>query len=107
MRNRRAVHNHLGTLHAIAQCNLAELCAGVMADATVPHQSHRWIPKGMSVRYLRKITGDVRGIAEIDLPRQWPDKMELIVPVRLLDERGETVFTAEINVYVSAKKAAA
>ncbi|MEV6490459.1 DUF4442 domain-containing protein [Actinoplanes sp. NPDC051633] len=28
-RNRRAVHNHLGTFHAIACCNLAELAASM------------------------------------------------------------------------------
>ena len=44
-------HNHLGTVHAIASCNLAEYAMGVLAEAAVP-ASHRWIPIGMDVRYL-------------------------------------------------------
>ena len=30
MRKRRAVQNHIGTVHAIAMCNLAELAAGTV-----------------------------------------------------------------------------
>jgi hypothetical protein len=44
VRDRRRVHN-IGTVRAIALCNLAELGAGVMTDATIPAWM-RWIPKG-------------------------------------------------------------
>src|SRR5438552_5057154 len=56
MRHRRAVQNHIGTVHAIACCNLAELVAGVGTDVSVP-ASMRWIPKGMAVQYLKKAVG--------------------------------------------------
>lgn len=55
MKKHRAVLNHLGTVHAIAMCNMAELAGGTMTDATVP-ATHRWIPKGMQVEYLKKPT---------------------------------------------------
>src|SRR5207244_4047737 len=51
MANWWLTHNHLGTVHAIASCNLAEYAMGVLAEAAVP-ASHRWIPMGMEVRYL-------------------------------------------------------
>jgi hypothetical protein len=38
------VYNHLGTVHAIASCNAAEVAMGMLMEATVP-RSHRWIPK--------------------------------------------------------------
>ncbi|KPZ60279.1 hypothetical protein AN391_00689 [Pseudoalteromonas sp. P1-13-1a] len=104
VKNRRSVHNHIGTIHAIAQCNLAELCAGVMVDATVPYKTHRWIPKGMTVQYLAKVDTDVTAIAEIDLPRQWVDKEDLVVPVKLFNTRNELVFTADITMYITEKK---
>ncbi len=104
VKNRRSVHNHIGTIHAIAQCNLAELCAGVMVDATVPYKTHRWIPKGMTVNYLAKVDTDVTAIAQIESPRQWIDKEDLVVPVKLYNTRNELVFTADITMYITKKK---
>jgi predicted alpha/beta hydrolase len=46
MKKRRAVTNHIGTVHAIAMCNLAELAAGTMTEII---ESMRWLPKGMTV----------------------------------------------------------
>src|SRR5688500_10028778 len=66
---RRAVHNHLGTVHAIALCNGLEAAMGALAEATIPADK-RWIPKGMTVAYTAKATSDVTCIAETD-PSQW------------------------------------
>src|SRR6218665_381109 len=52
IRHRRRVTNHLGTVHAIALCNLAEFVGGLTCDASIP-RSMRWIPRGMSVEYLK------------------------------------------------------
>ena len=41
---RRSVTNHIGTIHAIAMCNAAELAAGLATEVTTP-QGFRWIPK--------------------------------------------------------------
>ncbi len=104
IRDRRRVHNHLGTVHAIALCNLAELGAGVMTDATIP-AGMRWIPKGMTVEYLKKATGTLRGIAtpELAVPvvgdgHEWPVKVEVT------DDAGETVFRARVLMWVSSRK---
>src|SRR6478735_4638683 len=66
---RRRVHNHLGTVHAIALCNGLEAAMGALAEVTIPADK-RWIPKGMEVSYTAKATGDVTCIAETD-PEQW------------------------------------
>src|SRR5260221_12298914 len=39
MKKRHAVHNHIGTVHAIAMCNLAELGAGTMMEASLPQHA--------------------------------------------------------------------
>jgi acyl-coenzyme A thioesterase PaaI-like protein len=103
MRKRRAVENHLGTVHAIAICNMAELAAGLVSDATVP-TSHRWIPKGMTVEYLRKADTDLRAVAELDLLPELGTKAEVPVYVNALDASGESVFRATIRMWVSARR---
>ncbi|WP_038834641.1 hotdog fold domain-containing protein, partial [Pseudomonas aeruginosa] len=94
----REVLNHIGTVHAIALCNAAELAAGTMTDASIP-AGHRWIPRGMTVEYLAKATGDVRAVADgsqID----WQATGNLVVPVvAYVDDKP--VFRAEITMYVS------
>jgi acyl-coenzyme A thioesterase PaaI-like protein len=104
IRDRRRVHNHIGTVHAIALCNLAELGAGMMAEATVPADM-RWIPKGMSVEYLKKAVGPMHGTATPDadapLPgvsQEWPVKVEVV------DGAGETVFRARVLMWLSPRK---
>lgn len=102
MRKRRAVQNHLGTVHAIAICNLAELVAGLASDATVP-ATHRWIPKGMTVEYLRKAASDLRAVAELDLLPTLGSNAEVPVYVTAFDASGESVFRATIRMWVSAR----
>ena len=102
--DRRRVHNHIGTVHAIALCNLAELAGGVMVDASLP-RSMRWIPKGMTVQYLRKATGPMHAVATPALPlREGPDAYALPVDVEVRDAAGEKVFHARIEMWVSARK---
>jgi acyl-coenzyme A thioesterase PaaI-like protein len=102
MHKRRAVENHLGTVHAIAICNMAELAAGLVSDVTVP-ATHRWIPKGMTVEYLRKAETELRAVAELDLLPTLGTKAEVPVYVNVFDAAGETVFRATIRMWVSAR----
>jgi acyl-coenzyme A thioesterase PaaI-like protein len=104
IRDRRRVHNHIGTVHAIALCNLAELTAGVMTDATIPADM-RWIPKGMSVEYLKKAVGTMHGIATPELATPVPDGgHEWPVRVEVVDSADETVFRARVLMWVSPRK---
>ena len=64
MRKRRKVTNHIGTVHAIAMCNLAELAAGTLTEVSIP-DSMRWLPKGMQVEYVKKAETDVEAIATL------------------------------------------
>ena len=103
LRHRRAVTNHIGTVHAIALCNLAEFTGGLACDATIP-ASMRWIPKGMAVAYLKKAMGTMRATATPAFPpREAAEGYELPFEVVVQDSRGETVFRARIAMWVSPK----
>lgn len=95
---RREVLNHIGTVHAIALCNAAELAAGTMTDASIG-KGYRWIPKGMTVEYLAKADGDIRAVAD-GSGVHWNSLGDLMVPVTAY-VGDKPVFRAQINMYVS------
>lgn len=103
IRDRRRVRNHIGTVHAIALCNLAELTAGLATDVSIP-ASMRWIPKGMTVRYLRKAKGTMTATCTVP-PATSGMAQDLVAHVDVRDPLGEVVFDADITLYVSPRKA--
>jgi acyl-coenzyme A thioesterase PaaI-like protein len=103
IRKRRSVTNHLGTVHAIAMCNMAELAAGMLMEATVP-STHRWIPKGMSVEYLQKAETALKAVAMPEAGSAFGAAADYLVSVELSDTAGQPVFRASIKMWVSPKK---
>ncbi|WP_182359191.1 hotdog fold domain-containing protein [Tomitella gaofuii] len=112
------IHNHLGTFHAIAACNLAEIAMGMLCEATVP-TTHRWIPKSMEVEYVAKATTGLRAIAALEAApaaggaRPGSDTVpdfdaitegtEMTVPVRIFDRSGTLVVRARITTWVTPR----
>ncbi len=96
--DRRGVHNHIGTVHAIALCNLAELCGGLTVDSQMPAEL-RWIPSGMTVRYVKKASGTITG--KCTLAADAVSEGTVVTHVEAFDPQGTLVFTADINFYVS------
>lgn len=104
MADRGSVRNHLGTVHAIALCNLAEMTMGLVVEASLP-ASHRWIPKSMTVHYLAKARGTMTATTELLLADPLPERSEVIVPVSVTDRAGTEVFRADILLWVTARPA--
>ena len=101
IKKRRAVENHIGTVHVIAICNLLEMAMGTVAEASIPKHL-RWIPKGMTVDYTAKAGSDITGIAEIN-PEEWRPG-DLDVKVTALDDKGTPVVKGVIKLWISNKK---
>jgi acyl-coenzyme A thioesterase PaaI-like protein len=100
---RRRVHNHLGTVHAIALCNGLEAAMGALAEATIPSDK-RWIPKGMEVAYTAKATTDITCVAETE-PEQWTSgEPDLPVKVWGTTTDGTVVIEGTIRLWVTDKK---
>lgn len=99
-KKRKAVHNHIGTVHVIAICNGLEMAMGALAEASVPAHL-RWIPKGMSVNYTAMANSDIRVIAECN-PEDWQPG-DLNVQVKALRDDDTVVVEGTIKLYVSEK----
>ncbi len=102
---RRRVQNHIGTVHAIALCNLAELCAGLVTDVSIPADM-RWIPQDMTVRYLRKAKGRMAASAvpATEL-RSSAEPYPATIAVTITDDEGQTVASADIHMWLSPRPA--
>jgi acyl-coenzyme A thioesterase PaaI-like protein len=102
MRKRRAVTNHIGTVHAIAMCNLAELAAGTVTEVTIP-PTMRWLPRGMQVDYVRKAETSVTAEARLDEVLDG-EARDVPVTVEVMDGAGQVACRAVITMYVSPRK---
>ncbi|RLV57039.1 DUF4442 domain-containing protein [Aeromicrobium phragmitis] len=98
---RRRVHNHIGTVHAIAVCNGLEAAMGLLAEATVP-AGHRWLPKGMEVEYLAKSTSDLVCRAETT-PGDWDGAPDVPVTVTATRDDGTVVVRGVIRLWVTPR----
>ncbi len=101
-KRRRAVQNHIKTVHAIAMCNAAELAGGTCLDVSLDG-GFRWIPVGMSVQYLKMAKTDLHVRCKIDT-FDWQEACDVTVPVDIFDDNNERVFHADITMRISPKK---
>lgn len=97
---RKAVHNHIGTVHAIALCNGLEMAMGALAEASIPRHL-RWIPKGMTVNYTAKADSDIRIVAQT--PADIWQEGDIDVAVAGYRADGKAVIEGHITIYVSKK----
>ena len=102
MKKRRGVQNHIGTVHAIAMCNLAELAAGTMTEVSIP-AAMRWLPKGMQVEYLKKAETGVEATATLAEVGEGPGR-EVPVTVEIRDSAGVIACRAVITMWVSPRR---
>jgi acyl-coenzyme A thioesterase PaaI-like protein len=103
IRKRRGVHNHIGTVHAIALCNGLEAAMGALAEATVPGDK-RWIPKGMDISYTANATSDITCTAETDAGQWTSDDPNLPVRVKGVRDDGTVVIEGVIRLWVTPRK---
>ncbi|MBL8517030.1 MAG: DUF4442 domain-containing protein [Betaproteobacteria bacterium] len=102
MKKRRSVENHIGTVHAIAMCNLAEIAGGTLTEVSIP-ASMRWLPKGMTVAYLKVAKTDVTAFATLPTVEEGVAR-DVPAHVDIKDRDGNLVCQADITMYVSPRK---
>ena len=92
MRDRRAVRNHLHSVHAIALMNLGELTTGLAISLAMPDGA-RGIVTGLSMEYLKKARGLLT--AECTAPAfDATVSMQHDFRANIVDEKGDVVARA-------------
>ena len=91
MPDRRAVRNHLRSIHAVALINLGEMTANMALMSTQPADG-RWIVTGLETKYIKKARGPIVALCRIEpsdldwsLDREWSGE------VTLCDSSGDIV----------------
>jgi acyl-coenzyme A thioesterase PaaI-like protein len=92
LRERRALQNHLNSVHAVALVNLAEVTSGLAMLTALP-EGVRGIVTGLSIAYEKKARGRITAEAACALP-EIRAEMECEFTATLTDETGAVVARA-------------
>jgi acyl-coenzyme A thioesterase PaaI-like protein len=105
MRDRRAVRNHLHSIHAIALANIAEVTSGLAMVTGLPKDA-RSIVTAFDIEYLKKARGPL--VAECSTsPVDSSGERELLVESVVRDSAGDVVARATARWLVGPRPAAA
>jgi acyl-coenzyme A thioesterase PaaI-like protein len=92
MRDRRAVRNHLSSVHAVALMNLGEATTGSAMLASLPPNT-RGIVTRLAMDYVKKARGTITGTCSCEVLTT-NARREVEVHGELTDETGEVVARA-------------
>ena len=99
LRDRRAIRNHLNSIHAVALTNLAEVTSGTAMLMSLPTGT-RGIVTGLTTTYLKKARGTLVAESRCVLPDLSADtRFELSCEIR--DRSGDVVATATVTCLLS------
>jgi acyl-coenzyme A thioesterase PaaI-like protein len=103
LRDRRAIRNHLNSIHAVALTNLAEVTSGTAMLMSLPVGT-RGIVTGLTTTYMKKARGTLVAECRCVLPEIVADtRFELACDIR--DRSGDVVATATVTWLLSRKMA--
>jgi len=96
MKDRRAVRNHLKSIHAIALANLGELASGLAMFSKVP-SSTRAIVVDLEIKYLKKARGRLLATGKASPPNVIDAPTRFIVEAEIKDADDDLVATIKVH----------
>lgn len=90
LRDRKAVRNHLDSIHAVALMNLAEMTTGLAVVFGLPDDARGIVTK-LSIEFLKKARGTLTAECRTDLAAASSEKHERQVEAVICDARGDIV----------------
>ncbi len=96
LKDRRAVRNHLNSIHALALGNLGEMTSGMPAMMALP-PGVRSIVTGMSIEYLKKARGTLTAESRPEVPPAVTEPMEMEVHCDIRDAEGDVVARTHVH----------
>jgi len=98
MRDRKAVRNHLNSVHAVALTNLIELTGSLSIIASLPPET-RMIPVRLETDFIKKGRGLMTAEANCIIPSS-NEKAELPATVVIRDDAGDEVARGRVTVVI-------
>jgi acyl-coenzyme A thioesterase PaaI-like protein len=104
LRDRRAVRNHLNSIHAVALTNLAEVTSGTAMMMSLPAGT-RGIVTGLTTTYMKKARGTLTAESRCELPPITSD-IRHVLEVEIRDAGNAVVATATVTWLLSPARSA-
>jgi acyl-coenzyme A thioesterase PaaI-like protein len=104
LRDRRAVRNHLRSIHAIALANLGELTTGLAMLGSIP-EGVRGIVTAIEVTYRKKARGTLEAEARCEPVARLDQPMERVVTADIRDTERDVVATVSARWRLSPRAA--
>lgn len=96
LRDRRAVRNHLGSIHALALANLGEVTSGLATILALPPGT-RSIVTELSIDYLRKARGTLTAESRVSVPASVSAPTDVVVATEITDAGGNAVARTRVR----------
>ena len=102
LHDRRALRNHLNSIHAVALVNLAEVTSGTAMLMTLSPGT-RGIVTSLETSFVKKARGRLTAECHCEIPPITGDT-QIAVHAEIRDEAGDVVATATVNWLVSRRE---